>query len=73
VNKRGRRRDDLTGRSFGRLTVERPAKSDKRGWWWECICECGFTKVVRGDNLKSGNTKSCGCRQQDHLLSRRAR
>lgn len=28
---------------------------------WECICDCGNTTVVRGTDLKSGNTMSCGC------------
>jgi hypothetical protein len=32
---------------------------------WLCLCVCGKTKVVLGDKLKNGNTKSCGCYQQD--------
>ena len=28
---------------------------------WECLCECGITKAIRGNNLKSGATKTCGC------------
>ncbi len=28
---------------------------------WECACDCGGSKAVRGDHLKSGATQSCGC------------
>lgn len=28
---------------------------------WECKCSCGNTTMVRGSNLISGGTKSCGC------------
>lgn len=56
--------EDLTGRVFGRLTVlslERRIKGRKRSSHWLCRCECGETKVVRGDSLKAGMTASCGC------------
>lgn len=32
---------------------------------WNCKCDCGKTFVVRAYNLKSGNTKSCGCLQKE--------
>ena len=53
---------DLTGQTFGKLTVVRFAgnnKCDARTWL--CKCECGTEKTVKGSNLTSGNTKSCGC------------
>lgn len=29
---------------------------------WHCRCEaCGSTTIARGDNLRSGKTKTCGC------------
>lgn len=61
---RGNIAEDLRGRRFGLLTVIE--KSDKRpnndGWaHWECKCDCGKTTVVASGNLKSGNTRSCGC------------
>ena len=50
---------------FGKLTViERaaPAKVDKSGSaYWLCSCECGGTKVAKGNSLRSGAVKSCGC------------
>lgn len=29
--------------------------------YWECLCECGQTKIVRKDHFKSGAIRSCGC------------
>ena len=28
---------------------------------WLCKCQCGNELIVSASNLKSGNTKSCGC------------
>lgn len=53
---------DLTGQTFGRLTVLERAGSDRRGnAQWLCQCECGNSTVVVGYHLRSGNTQSCGC------------
>ena len=57
---------DLTGNKYGRLTVVSRAESKTRRIKWNCICECGNTSIVSGENLMSGHTKSCGC-----LLSER--
>ena len=53
-------RDDLTNQIFGRLTVLEQVEGG-----WKCLCNCGNITVVRGYNLKNGNTKSCGCLQKD--------
>jgi len=53
---------DLLGKVFSRLSVTRRSENTKGGKAkWECICECGNTKVVSGENLRNGRTKSCGC------------
>jgi hypothetical protein len=53
---------DLTGRKFGRLTVVQRAGHNKFSQiLWDCVCECGKKKCLAGEQLKSGNTKSCGC------------
>ena len=59
---------DLTGQRFGRLTVVERAKSyvDANGRTkdaqWICKCDCGnITHPIRNCQLRSGNTKSCGC------------
>lgn len=50
---------DYTGLKFGRLTVKkRIAGAHTR---YQCICECGKTVVVSGNNLVCGATRSCGC------------
>jgi hypothetical protein len=56
---------------YGRLTVIGCAGKDYRGkYLWECKCDCGNTKVVVGDNLSSGRSKSCGCLKREFLKRR---
>lgn len=52
---------DMTGRVYGRLTVICRAETSDRYIQWTCHCECGNTVNVRGANLRSGNSESCGC------------
>ena len=58
---------DLHGGRFGRLIVlVRSSKRGKRSQiYWECICDCGNSVVCMGENLKMGNTKSCGCLKRE--------
>lgn len=59
--KRGRKLDDLTGQTFGRLTViERAPNRDGRVYW-KCRCSCGNVTEVSAQNLKLGLATSCGC------------
>jgi hypothetical protein len=53
---------DITGQRFGKLVVLRRVENalDKNVRFL-CRCDCGSTKVIRSENLRSGNTKSCGC------------
>lgn len=51
----------LTGK-YGRWTVLGFHGRDHRGKdLWDCVCDCGTHKVVRGDQLQCGATRSCGC------------
>lgn len=52
---------DLTGKKFGRLTVQSFDKSEKGNARWNCTCECGNEVSVLAMSLKSGDTQSCGC------------
>lgn len=53
---------DLTGKVFNKLTViSRVGVNKHGGILWNCLCECGKEKIVNGDYLKNGDTKSCGC------------
>jgi len=52
---------DLSGKTFGLLTVISRIGSKNRRALWNCHCSCGnHTQVITAD-LNSGNTKSCGC------------
>lgn len=35
-----------------------------------CQCECGNQVIVRGCNLRNGNTKSCGCIAREKIIQR---
>src|SRR5690348_12685530 len=52
---------DLTGQQFDRLTVIKWVGKQSKRSMWECRCECGRIKTVRGDSLKNRDTRSCGC------------
>lgn len=62
---------DLTGQTFGRLTVVGLAGRDDRYVFWHCRCECGNLSVVRGQGLTNGSTpiKSCGCLQREKVTT----
>jgi len=53
---------DLSGKRFGRLQVISPVGKDKyNNYKWLCNCDCGKEKIVKGNCLCSGMTRSCGC------------
>lgn len=54
---------DLTEKKFGSLTViKRSYPNSKSGQpRWLCQCSCGKEKVIDGGNLRSGNSRGCGC------------
>lgn len=55
------RRLDLTGDTYGKLTVLGRAPDVGGQAAWLCRCECGNEVVVRMCDLRTGHTKSCGC------------
>lgn len=68
-------KEDLTNKKFGRLTViERSDDIEREGYkpvpTWRCICDCGNEVIVRGNQLKTGKTKSCGCLNRDKIIER---
>lgn len=56
------RMKDITGQKFGKLTVVAMAGTNCFDQA-KCLvkCECGEFKVVLANNLRGGNTRSCGC------------
>lgn len=60
------KRIDITGKSFGLLTVVSMAEdyvspSGHRLSQCNCICKCGNTSIVAMSQLVTGSTRSCGC------------
>lgn len=54
---------NIVGHRFGKLVVlERDSEPrNSKRVFWRCVCDCGNETVVSGTNLRTGNTKSCGC------------
>jgi len=66
--------NDLTGQKFGNLLVLKLDEERSEGQHvWQCQCDCGNIVSVRGGNLKSGHTKSCGCRRSSGEKKTRAK
>ena len=69
---------DLTGQKFGRLTVIKRAKdkirkNGKHEVMWECLCDCGNTKIVSRDSLRSSAIRSCGCLRKENTKNMRSK
>jgi hypothetical protein len=65
----GRPAIDLTGQSFGRLTVlERAGRRDNNALW-KCRCSCAAQTIidVPANCLRKGLSKSCGCLVSERL------
>lgn len=59
-----RKREDLTGRKYGHLTVVEYDRTDYAGeTWWLCECDCGNPELVsiRRQSLRNSINISCGC------------
>lgn len=51
---------DITGQTFGKLTVIRRSITVKQRILWLCRCECGVELDIIGGNLTRGLSTSCG-------------
>jgi len=60
---------NLKGHTFGRLTVLRDSKERTKNGRaiWTCLCLCGNFAKGSSESLQSGNKKSCGCLQKEHI------
>ena len=68
--------EDLTGKRFGRLVVMGRAPSfitpkGKKQIAWKVLCDCGTEKIVRGCDLRSRQTTSCGWYNRDKDLGKK--
>jgi hypothetical protein len=56
---KGPPRIDLTGQRFGLWTALAPTHDATGISAWRCRCDCGARAVVRGGNLRGGQSKGC--------------
>lgn len=57
-----RSRQNLCGKRFGRWRVlSKVVPCVDGNTLYVCWCDCGQAKQVRGSNLSSGRSRSCGC------------
>lgn len=63
---------DMIDKKFNRLTVLSESVVDSHGQiTYICRCECGnIVEGIRGRDLRSGNTKSCGCLNKEKYVER---
>ena len=66
---------DVVGQKFGRLLIvsEIPKEERRNPGKREvmCLCDCGNEKRVSLNNLRYGNTTSCGCFEKENIRKRR--
>jgi hypothetical protein len=64
-------RKRLIGVRFLRLVVIGYAGRDKwNSHQWNCLCDCGNTKVIKQSGLLSETTRSCGCLKTEESSKR---
>lgn len=60
--------EDLTNEIFGELKVlSLDTNNSNKGAYWLCQCSCGNIKSIAASSLKSGKTKSCGCKTASYI------
>jgi hypothetical protein len=62
--RKGKTIENLAGKTFGELTVVSFHERRDNRTFWLCKCSCGTEKSLDAHHLKSGNSKSCGCRSR---------
>lgn len=65
-----KRYKDMVGLRFGKIVIIKFSHiNDKtRMAYWVGKCDCGGEKIVCGNSLRMGTTKSCGCESLKQLL-----
>lgn len=64
---------NIKGKKFGRLFVKHfhhNSGKPKYISFWVCKCSCGQLPILSTSQLRSGNTKSCGCLFKESLIIR---
>ena len=65
--------NDLSDQHFGEWTVTKNHKIEKGHTKWECVCSCGTIRFIDASKLKSGLSKSCGCKHGEHITQSKTR
>lgn len=63
---------DLTGQRFGQWVVigrTKPVEKTSHTTFWTCLCDCGLTKEVGAESLRSGRS-SCPCVARRNMIGR---
>lgn len=62
-------RINISGKKFGALTAVQPYSGSRGGSvLWECLCDCGKTKITTAKLLLRGDCTSCGCLKKARAL-----
>jgi hypothetical protein len=61
--------NNLEGKVFGRYLVKKLSPKRGFGAFYQCQCQCGSEKIVRGRDLAVGTVVSCGCYKKDKASS----
>ncbi len=61
---------NMLDQTWGRLKVVAYAGPSKGGTAWWCVCKCGNRTKVRGYQLRTGHTVSCGCYARENTIAR---
>lgn len=64
--RRGNIAEDLTGRTFGYLTVLHRTENRGDRTCWLCQCDCGNEAEVTEGSLVQGKSLSCGCLKREN-------
>ncbi len=70
ISKNQFKNEDITGKTFGRLTAIRPTdkKVSNGATIWECRCSCGNITYSSIGLLKKGGVRSCGCLSTENSI-----
>ena len=62
---------NMVGQKYEKLTVLSQVGVNKSGEkMYECLCECGNKKIIRGNSMRRGLTTSCGCYRSKYISSK---
>lgn len=63
-----RLRIDMTGKRFGKLVAIKRVEHKNSWKFWLFYCDCGRSKIIEGNSVRKGRSKSCGCTHGNNLI-----